>query len=184
MTGPATTVVIAALPDGALEALALRSVLEASGHDVHLRFIATPYHFRQLVAAQPVPDMLVICCHGADGGLYIGPVADSVGGHELVNGSLMPECFASHVALRGCTVLCTACDAASATLAQAFLQGGARAYLAPAGEPDGNDMLLAAHVVLHGLLRGVDPHQAVMTANAVAAGDLSLTLHQGASHAA
>ena len=181
---PAPTVVIAALPDTGLEAVALRSVLEAAGRTVGLHFIATPDHFRQLIAAQPVPDLLAICGHGADGGLHFGALAEEAGGHELANGFLMPERFAGQVALPGCIVLCTACDSASAALAQAFLQGGARAYIAPEGEPDGGDMLLAAHLVLHGLFRGLDPPAAVAAANAAVGRSLSLALAPGVAHAA
>ncbi len=178
------TVLIGVLPDASLEAIAVRAVLEAGGRRVDLRFIATPEQFRQIVAPQPVPDLLVICGHGADGTLHFGPLPDSAGGHELTNGYLAAERFAGHVTLPGCTVLCTACDSATAGLAEAFVKGGAVAYLAPAGEPDGHDMLLAAHHVLHALQRGLDAQAAMAVANAALAGALTLRLHHGVAHAA
>jgi len=184
VTGSPTTVMIAALPDSGLEAVALRSVLEASGHRVDLRFIATPKQFRQVIAAVPAPELLTICGHGAAGGLHFGSLVTSAGGHELVDGVLMPERFAGDVTLPDCTVLCTACDSGSAALARTFLEGGAKAYIAPAGEPEGGDVLVAAHLVLHGLLSGRDPETAMAAANAAVAGALSLTLHPREAHAA
>jgi hypothetical protein len=183
--GPSPKVMIGVLPDGSLEGIALRAVLEATGRSAELHFIATPEQFRQFLGPEVTPNILVICGHGADGHLYFGSLADIAGGAELADGMLPAGAFAQAIVLPGCTVLSTACDSGSEILAHTFLQGGAAAFIAPQGEPEGSDLLIAAHLVLNALLfHKLDACTATEIANKILPHAVTLTVRAGVAHAA
>jgi hypothetical protein len=190
VTSIAPAILLAVLPDMGLEALALRSVIEASGRSVTLRFIATPPQlFELLDAGRAAPQVLVLHGHGCDGSLYFGPLAPGFGGEVLSDGFLPPEALRGRIALAGTTVICTACESGSGGLGDAFITGGADVFIAPEGEPDGDDMMLAAHCLMHGLLRGLSPNDAAISAMRVVDGRVPLTIRRAphgtdAGHAA
>jgi hypothetical protein len=177
MTSLSPVIVLGVMPDTALEALALRSVIEANGRPVTLRFIATPHDlFELLTAGRAVPQVLVLHGHGRDGSLYFGSLAHGLGGEVLSEGFLPPAALRGRIALAGTTVLCTACDSGSADLADEFIAGGAAAFIAPTNEPEADDMMLAAHCIMHALLRGVSAREAADAAIRAVAGRVSLTV--------
>lgn len=180
MTPAEGAIRIVVLPDGALEALALRSVLEAGGGSTDLRFVATPRQlFDMLGAGGATPQLLVLCGHGRDGALFIGALGDGLGGEMLSDGFLPPESFRGRISMRGTTVLCTACNSGMAALASHFIAGGVSAFVGPQDEPDGEDMLLAAHVFLHGIIhRGLSARAATDAAMKAVEGRMALILHQ------
>lgn len=143
-------IMIASLPDTSLEALALRAFLEAAGRSAELRLIATPDQlYGVLEAPELAPDLLILCAHGCDGGLYFGQLVPELGQNLSPEGFLPPTALGGRVNLPGCAVLCTACDSGAAMLADAFISGGAVAYVGPKGQPEGSDMLLAAQHIVH-----------------------------------
>jgi len=179
MTSLSPPIVLGVMPDAVLEALALRSVIEASGRPVTLRFVATPHQlFELLTAGRAVPQVLVLHGHGRDGSLYFGSLARGLDGEVLSEGFLPPAALRGRIALAGTTVLCTACDSGSAELADEFIAGGAANFIGPTGEPDGDDMLLVAHCILHALLRGVPAPEAASAATRAVAGRVALTVYE------
>jgi hypothetical protein len=179
VTSITTSILLAVLPDTALEALALRSVIEASGRSVTLRFIATPPQlFELLDAGHAAPQVLVLHGHGCDGSLHFGPLAPGLGGEILSDGFLPPQAVRGRIALAGTTVLCTACESGSGELGDAFIAGGADVFIAPEGEPDGDDMMLAAHCLMHGLIRGLAANDAANAAMKAVDGRVPLTIRR------
>jgi hypothetical protein len=183
------TIVIAALPATELEALALRGVVEVTGHTVELVFVATPDHLYALLAPERPPALLILCAHGADGGLHFGPLADGLG-KDLRDGTLPLVCLDGRVRLSGTTVFCTGCSLGTAAAARPFLDGGAAAYIAAADHPEGADMLLAAHHFVHAMVsRGLDAIAACRATTQATADAARLVVHarsafEAAPHAA
>ena len=179
MTSATPSILLAVMPDTHLEALALRSVIEAGGRSVTLRFIATPPQlFEVLNAGHAAPQVLVLHGHGCDGSLYFGPLAPGLGGEVLSGGFLPPAALRGRIALAGATVFCTACESGSGELGDAFIAGGANVFIAPEGEPDGDDMLLAAHCLIHGLIRGRTLTGAASAAMKAVDGRVPLTIRE------
>ncbi|MBF0861350.1 hypothetical protein [Gluconobacter kanchanaburiensis] len=94
--------------------------------------------------------MVVICAHGDETGLVFGEFSPEVDTRQLLAGSfparhlrLPPDCMKSRL------VLITACAAGTASFATSFLSAGADAFLAPADYPDGEDVVLFIHALLH-----------------------------------
>lgn len=190
MTSADVVIRIAALPDGGLEAVGLRAILEASGRRTDLRFLATPHQLLELLGeGSDAPRLFILCGHGRNGALYIGELGPGLGGELLSDGFLPPETLRGRISLPGTTVLCTACNSGHAELGAHFIAGGASAFVGPEDEPDGDDMMLAAHILLHGLCRGLSKRAAVEAAMTAVDGRMKLRLHQVApetdvSHAA
>jgi hypothetical protein len=104
------------------------------------------------------PPFLVLCGHGGDSGFVLGHYGPGIDASMLVDGCLPPASLSGLVDLPGCLVLSLACQTGSADFGAAFLAGGVRGYIAPAGYPSGPDALLFLHHYFHCLLhRSEDP---------------------------
>src|SRR5262249_8293646 len=79
----------------------------------------------------------------------------------LEEGSMPPATIDGRVNLPGRIVISTACGTGSKAFGEAFLKGGAAAYIAPDGYPDGADAALFVHILFHQMLKkGASPDAA------------------------
>ncbi|MCF3118824.1 hypothetical protein IPZ68_03740 [Streptomyces arenae] len=120
-------------------ARALRDGLEAFGVQVTYVRVGQARH---LVAAldgrtRHVAPYVVIACHGDEGSVLVPELAPEIARFQPFDGGLGPAEVRAHVRLPGSTVVVTGCDTGEPALAEAFLDAGASAYVAPRGAPFG-----------------------------------------------
>lgn len=117
-----------------LEAMALRNVLECFNYRVEMHRVGSRPQFIEILRGNiPTFRYVVLSCHGDENGLVI-PYQNPVSATEL-----------AHVAhLPGHLVVSLGCMTGTETLAQAFLDGGCEAYIAPTDDVDANAALLFA----------------------------------------
>lgn len=145
------------------EALLIRAILENLGAVVSLHLPGTPDDFlRVLGQGETASRVLVICGHGDDNGFVFGTFAVGIDTSSLIAGSMPAAAIASRVDLPGSIVVSTACSTGSRAFGEAFILGGTAAYIAPDGQPDGADVVLFAHQLLHQLLVRKAPPQAAL----------------------
>jgi hypothetical protein len=78
---------------------------------------------------------LVLCCHGDEEGIILPELHPSVAAEERYVGHFGADAVRKEARLKGRVVLSTGCSTAG--LAEAFLDAGASAYIAPTGDPYG-----------------------------------------------
>lgn len=124
---PRIPVNLAVLPNGDMEAFALRSLLEALGCAVLTHWIGTPDDFLKVLAqGAEAPRYLVIAGHGNEtGSFYMGEYADIVDTSMVKDQHLPPEAIAPIVNLPGCLIISTACSSGQREVARAFFQNEA-----------------------------------------------------------
>lgn len=116
---------------------ALRSGLEQFG----IRTRRTPVgQARHLVAALTEPtdaEFVILLCHGEDGSIRLHTLAPEFDRHQPFHDRVTPDDLRSFARFDGRTVIATGCDTGHPELAQAILDCGASAYVAPTGGPFG-----------------------------------------------
>lgn len=108
--------------------------------------IAAPEQLLEVVNRQLPPSLLVIGAHGTDAGICLPPLAPEIAARQPLGMNIGPAGIGAHFKVPGRTILSLACGNRSAAMAEAWLSAGAAAYLAPDGEPQGEDALLFALV--------------------------------------
>ncbi|XSG83143.1 MAG: hypothetical protein ACPW61_05015 [Methyloligella sp. ZOD6] len=167
------------------EALLLRAILENLGAAVSLHLPGTPEDFLKVIgqgaSAAPV---LLVSGHGDEAGFVFGEYAPEIDVSALAGGRLGPEAIATRTKLPGTVVISTACATGSEAFGSAFLKGGASAYIAPPGYPDGAYAALFVHRLMHGVMRkGLSLQDAFGEAQPADAGDGRFALHSSAHRA-
>lgn len=136
------------------EALLIRSILESLNAVTMMHLIGTPNDFLAAVdQGDSAPPYLVISGHGDENGFVMGEFIEEIDISALKNGSLPAASLHGSVRLPGTVVFSTACESGRPEFANAFLSGGASAYIAAADLPDGADVPLIVHMFFHGLFR-------------------------------
>ena len=144
----------------AVEAYALRGILEYEGVRVNWFPIATPRHLVNVLnGTESQSDHLVICSHGDERGIVVDELDPEVARTQPFTDRLTPELARRYVSLPGPVVVVSGCGTGSAEMASGFLDGGCAAYLAPDGYPAG--ALLFLHRLYHNLIRGATLDDAV-----------------------
>lgn len=112
-------------------ATTLRSLLEGIGCTVHLSRPGTPGDFLRLVDQRTSPPAcLVILGHGTPDGIHFGSYdAPGLDASMLRNECLPAEAIRGRACLPGCVVISGTCHGGHPAMAEAFLGGGARAYI-------------------------------------------------------
>ncbi|MFI2240658.1 hypothetical protein [Streptomyces chrestomyceticus] len=122
----------------------LRDALESFRVQVNYLPIGQPRHFvAALDGTRPVAPYVIVSCHGDEGQVLMDDLAPELAAHQPFNDSAGPEEVRSHVRLPGSVVIVNGCDTGNPALADAFLDAGARAYIAPHGAPFGYAGLFA-----------------------------------------
>lgn len=136
------------------EALLLRSILENFLIDVRICFIGTPHEFLfTLKNVADEIDFVIISAHGDDHGFIFGEYASGIDTSMLVEGSLPASAFFTLTnGLSGKGIISTACLTGSVPFADVFKAAGAKYYIAPDFEPDGQSMPVYMMMLFHFLL--------------------------------
>lgn len=130
------------IEDGA--ARPLRDALEVFGLRINYLPVGQPRHLvAALGGSRPVAPFVVICCHGDEGHILMDDLADELTRFQPFTGDVGPSQVRAYFRLQGSVVLVTGCDTGRPALAAAFLDAGARAYLAPDGAPFGYASIFA-----------------------------------------
>lgn len=106
-------------------------------------------------------EYVVLCCHGDDDRILIPELAEEMERFQPFHGSVGPDEIRNITALTASVVVITGCGTGTDTLAAAFLDSGASAYLAPVGAPFGYASIFAPLFVFYELTEGRTLHQAV-----------------------
>lgn len=158
---PRTAVGIVAVGDSG-EALLLRAMLESLGASVRLYLPGTP---EDILACLKLPDQpppyLIISGHGDENGLVVGEFDTEVTRIGLKDGSMCADILSGDIDLRDTVVFSTACCTGSEAFAKAFMEGGARAYIASPGYP--GDAAFRSSVLLR------TPHPQIIAGGCTAA---------------
>ena len=160
--------------------MAIRGLLEIMNAVVVLHQPGTPSDFMLLLGqGEDAPDFIVICAHGDENGIVLASFASQIDTTGLIEGSLPATTLFGRVHLPGSVVLSTACSTGLGQFATAFLDGGARAYIAAPDYPEGDDVLLFVHHFFHEILcRASTPEAAYARARAYDDASAKFVLHQ------
>ncbi|MEV5597346.1 hypothetical protein [Streptomyces sp. NPDC052496] len=116
----------------------LRDALESFGVRVNYLPIGQPRHFvAALDGSRTVAPYVILACHGDEGRILMEGLAPEIAAYQPFNDSAGPDDVRVHVRLPGSVVIVNGCDTGDPALADAFLDAGASAYIAPRGAPFG-----------------------------------------------
>ena len=133
--GPKTPISIACVHDHG-NALVFRRLLEGLGAVTLFHDIGTPGDFLKVIAQkESAPPYLVISGHGGDNGILFGDYMDGIDISSLISGDMPPASIAQHVRLPGSVIVNITCDGGTQEMADAFLSGGAVAYVGTDPKP-------------------------------------------------
>jgi hypothetical protein len=117
-----------------LEAIALRNVFECFNYRVEMHRVGSRPQFIEILRGNtPTFRYVILSCHGDEAGLVV-PYQKPVSAMELAQVAHLP----------GQLVVSLGCMTGTEALAQAFLDGGCEAYIAPADNVDASAGLLFA----------------------------------------
>lgn len=129
---PKLPVSLVVLEGADMEAVALRAALEYFNCQVDTHWIGSKKECCEILRGNiSTHSILVLCCHGDETGILCGGEA-----------SITPTDVAECAAVGGKSVVVLGCNTGNESFADAFLHGGADAYIAPAGYPEGDAALL------------------------------------------
>ena len=136
---------------------ALRPLLECLGIQVELCRVGQARHLAAALSAPQIP-FVVLETHGDEGDIVLDELADEVQRFQPFGPRVTPDDVRRVADLRGATVIATGCDMGSEAMADAFLDAGAEAYIAPAGAPFGYASVFAPALLFYELTegRGID----------------------------
>ncbi|SMO90705.1 delta-aminolevulinic acid dehydratase [Melghirimyces algeriensis] len=123
------------------EAHAIRYTLEEFGAEVMTKWIGRPNAFLSALTGEglyPEFDTLVLSFHGEEGTFLLPELGEDVYEEGEPRGNIGPEEIRQFASLEGKIVLSTGCETGDSELAQAFLDVGCKAYIAPEEAIDGN----------------------------------------------
>lgn len=132
---------------------ALRPILEAYGIQVELCRVGQARHLAAALSAPAVP-YVVLCCHGDEGSIVLDELADEVQRWQPFGPRVTPDDLRGVADLHGATVIATGCEMAAEPMADAFLDAGAEAYVAPTGAPFGYASVFAPALLFYELTEG------------------------------
>ena len=136
------------------EGVALRAALDEFQILVRRFPIGQALHLLKLLSGdEPTAPYVILCCHGVDGAIVLPEPADHFEGPQPVHGILTADALGGRVHLPDRVVIATGCGTGNPELAQAFLDGGCAAYIAPTGGPYGNSVVVAITLLFFGLMR-------------------------------
>jgi len=143
--------------DGAV----MRPMLERFGIRVRLFRVGQARHLVAAAGAADAP-YVVMACHGDDGRIVLPSLAPEIERFQPVHGSAGPDDLRRFVRLSaGAVVISVGCDTGTAELAAAYFDGGAGAYIAPAGAPFGYASAFAPMLLFYELTEGRSLEEAV-----------------------
>ncbi len=125
--------------DDALEALAIRSVLERWGAKVTLHLVGQAADIvRILGGAEVISKHIILSCHGDERGLLLPELASSVEETQPYHKVLTAANLREFLRLPDCLVINTGCSLGTPEFAAAFLESGCEKYIGAADYPEGD----------------------------------------------
>lgn len=128
----------------ALEAYALRSITEYWGADVSVTWVGNSRQVVDYLSQSPSHDVIVISGHGDERGLLLPELAEEIRSRYPYQEVIRPQDFADFLQLQGNLVINTSCSGGMPSLAQVFLEHGARYYIGPTSYPEADAALMYA----------------------------------------
>ncbi|NLH70436.1 MAG: hypothetical protein GX454_09695 [Brooklawnia sp.] len=116
---------------------AVRAGLERFGLSTRRTQVGQARHLVTALAGHSTAEFLLLLCHGDEGDLVLPELAAALEQYQPFHGRVTPEDLRGFARLEGQTVIATGCETGHPELAQAFLDCGAAAYVAPTGAPFG-----------------------------------------------
>ena len=136
---------IATTHDSGNEPEAIRQVLEYYGYTTWLFSIGRPNHLIDLLSGKARPlnlDFLLLSVHGVNGALSLPELHESVYEPGEPREPFGAALVRAHAAFRSGTVIInTGCALGHGALAAAFTDAGAKCYIAPSEDIEGNAIL-------------------------------------------
>jgi len=125
------------------ETVALKSALDCWGYTTRLHLIGRTSEVVEVLGGAAEGRHLIISAHGEKNRFLTPKLAASVRPKEKYNKGYFDAAGLKEIlCLRGQIVFCNACT--SGKLAKVFINGGAAAFIAPCGYPEGDDSLAFA----------------------------------------
>lgn len=123
---PKENVTVLSIGDS-LEAVAIRSILEAYNYRVTVHWLGSRKELIEVLKGSIETDqMVVLSCHGTNDGIVI-PDEKNLGGQEIGEIANLP----------GKIFINLGCETGSPDFAEAFRKAETKAYIAPTGSPHG-----------------------------------------------
>ena len=134
MSSPATIHILAT--DTGLQPHAVRAVAEHFGAQVTMTWAGNSAQIMEYLSARPAVDVIVLSTHGDDQGMLLPPLAEECRGLFPYFDVIRPADFAEFLSISGSIVVNHACMGGTPEMAEAFLSGGASAYIGAKAYPD------------------------------------------------
>ena len=135
-----------------LEAQALRAACEYWGAEVSITWAANANQLVDFFSSAPAHDVIILAGHGDDDGLSLPQLAPAIAANYKFQNKIRPVDFATFLHLKANIVLNTSCCGGTPAMTAAFLNHGAKAYIAHPDYPDGSEALLFALRFLYACL--------------------------------
>lgn len=160
MAGLPRRVDLLSIGDG-FAAVAERALLEEFRVSVNLILVGRA---TDLIAALSNPEAapwLILSCHGLDGTILLEALAPEIAAGEPFNDFCGPDHVRRYAHLPDRVVFSTGCQTGMPALAEAFLDAGCQAYIAPAEFPEGSTPLVFLTNLIYELWQGRELPKAV-----------------------
>lgn len=137
---------------------AVRAGLECFGVRVRRTSVGQSRHLVAALTEASRAGFVVLVCHGDEGDIVLPELADDVERHQPFHGRITPDDLRGFARFDDQVVVATGCDTGHPALAEAVLDCGAQAYLAPTGAPFGYASVFAPIFLFYELaeLRSLD----------------------------
>ncbi len=116
---------------------AVRTGLERFGIRTRRTHVGQARHLLAALTEHSDAEYLLMLCHGDEGAIVLPELAEEVEQYQPFHGRITPDDLRGFARLDGRVVIATGCETGHSDLAQAFLDAGAAAYIAPTGAPFG-----------------------------------------------
>jgi hypothetical protein len=116
---------------------AVRTGLERFGIRTRRTHVGQARHLLAALTEDSDAEYLLMLCHGDEGAIVLPELAEEVEQYQPFHGRITPDDLRGFARLDGRVVIATGCETGHPDLAQAFLDAGAAAYIAPTGAPFG-----------------------------------------------
>ena len=122
--------------DTGLQPHVVRAAAEHYGATVSVTWVGNSSQVVDFLSSRPPHNVIILSFHGDDRGMLLPPLAEECRSLYPFFDVIRPADFARFLALDGSIVINHACSNGTPAMAEAFLSGGASAYVGAEGDPD------------------------------------------------
>lgn len=140
---------------------AVRAGLERFGLRTRRTHVGQARHLVAALTEDSTAEFLLLLCHGDSGTIVLPELAPEIERYQPFHGRVTADDLRGFARLDGRVVIATGCETGYHTLAQAILDCGATAYIAPTGAPFGYASYFAPISLFYDLTEQRDLDQAV-----------------------